>query len=922
MKNSKQYLKLFVLVLIMILSSRLSAQDPNFHIYLSFGQSNMEGQGDIEEQDETVDSRFQVYQAVQCSELRRTKGAWYTAEPPTCRCSTGLSPVDYFGRTMVKVLPDSIKVGIINVSVAGCKIELFDKDGYQDYVSSVTEDWLKNIINAYDGNPYSYLLDLAQQSQQDGVIKGILLHQGESNTGDSQWPAKVKKVYEDLLADLELDAESVPLLVGEVVHSDQGGVCASMNSIIGTLPRTIPNSYVISSSGCPDQSDNLHFNSEGYRILGTRYAVQMLSLLGYDVDEDGNPVNDSNSKWVGTWSTAPYAAGTNTPPSPFLANNTLRQIVRVSIGGDTLRIKFSNITSPTPVTFNSVNIAVSTDPGSSVIDASTIAQLTFNGNPSITMNAYSEVTSDPLAFPLTPGIPLAITIYYGQCETSADMTHHYGSRTDSYILVGDQTASADFTGATTVERWYNLSSIDVLAPDTAASVAVLGNSITDGYGGHGGPNNRWTQFFSDKLLENPATSHVGVLNMGIGGTLVSTSGLARFQSDILEQSGLRWIIVFYGVNDIGGNLSAENVINAFKSMISQAHARNIRIYGATITPFKGHYYYSDSHESVRLEVNEWIRTPGNFDKIIDFDKALRDPADTAKMQDVYTNDYLHPNAAGYQFLGEFVDVDLFLGADTLYEQSATSDNESHYYEPECGVVGSNWEIVNDSQVSNDKYVTVKSGIESLEQAPTDSASTIYIPFEIDTTDYFNVYVRINCPTYDDDSYWAKVDDGEFEMYNGLVTSGWQWIKLNDFDLTEGAHMFTITFREDGARLDKICISNDPTPPAGLGEEAENLCVPTDVETEPASPQKFGLKQNYPNPFNPTTRIDYTIVGDSNVTIIVYDMLGREVSTLLQEPQKAGRHSLTFDAGSLASGIYYYQMIAGNFIDTKKFLLLK
>ncbi len=249
----------------------------------------MEGQGTIEEQDKTVDSRFQVLQAVDCANLRREKDAWYPATPPLARCYTGLSPADYFGRTMVENLPDSIRVGIINVSVAGSKIELFDKDDYQDYVSSVTASWLINIINEYDGNPYQYLLDRAKRAQEDGVIKGFLLHQGESNSGDSRWPSKVKTIYDNLIEDLELDPDSTPLLAGEVVHADQGGVVAGMNSIINRLPDTLPNSYVISSSGCEAAADNLHFNSEGYRELGWRYAETMLSIMGYEAEEPGDP---------------------------------------------------------------------------------------------------------------------------------------------------------------------------------------------------------------------------------------------------------------------------------------------------------------------------------------------------------------------------------------------------------------------------------------------------------------------------------------------------------------------------------------------------------------------------------------------------------------------------------------------------------
>ncbi len=280
MKLKNNLLPIFIFTGILLINFQVIAQNPNFHIYLCFGQSNMEGQGTIEAQDRTVNSRFKVMEAVSCSNLGRTKGKWYTAVPPLCRCWSRLSPADYFGRTMIENLPASISVGVVNVSVAGCKIELYDKVNYQKYTSTITEDWLKNIIAEYNGNPYAHFVEVAKLAQKDGVIKGILLHQGESNTGDSQWPAKVKAIYNNLITDLGMNPDSVPLLAGEVVHADQGGLCASMNTIIGRLPQTLPNSYVISSSKCTDDVDNIHFNSAGYRELGKRYARKMLSLMG------------------------------------------------------------------------------------------------------------------------------------------------------------------------------------------------------------------------------------------------------------------------------------------------------------------------------------------------------------------------------------------------------------------------------------------------------------------------------------------------------------------------------------------------------------------------------------------------------------------------------------------------------------------
>lgn len=273
--------KLYFLLIINLLAINFNgfSQDKNFYIFLSFGQSNMEGNAKFEPQDTVnVDSRFQVMEAVDCPNLGRTKGNWYTAIPPLCRCRTGLTPVDYFGRAMLANLPANVRIGVINVAVGGCKIELFDKDNYESYVAT-TPNWLKNMVKEYDGNPYGRLVEMAKLAQKDGVIKGILLHQGESNTNDTLWTKKVKVVYDNLLKDLHLKAKKVPLIAGETVNADQGGICASMNKIIATLPQTIKNAHVVSSSGCTDAADNLHFNAAGYRELGKRYAEKMLSIL-------------------------------------------------------------------------------------------------------------------------------------------------------------------------------------------------------------------------------------------------------------------------------------------------------------------------------------------------------------------------------------------------------------------------------------------------------------------------------------------------------------------------------------------------------------------------------------------------------------------------------------------------------------------
>lgn len=277
-RNTRRRL-LFMAGLLLFVATSFS-QDKKFYVFLCFGQSNMEGNAKPEAQDTTtVDSRFKVLETVDCPNLGREKGMWYTAIPPLCRCRTGLTPADYFGRTLVAGLPKDVTVGVINVAVGGCKIELFMQDSLQSYVSKAPT-WMLPMIKEYNGNPYARLVEMARLAQKVGVIKGVLLHQGESNTGDTAWPQKVKVVYNNLLNDLHLASNAVPLLAGEVVNADQGGACASMNKIIATLPGTIPNAYVISSAGCPQRGDNLHFTAAGYRTLGKRYGMQMLSLLG------------------------------------------------------------------------------------------------------------------------------------------------------------------------------------------------------------------------------------------------------------------------------------------------------------------------------------------------------------------------------------------------------------------------------------------------------------------------------------------------------------------------------------------------------------------------------------------------------------------------------------------------------------------
>ncbi len=281
------HMKRIIIVAFALLSAlAVRAQDPNFHIYLCFGQSNMEGNARIEQQDlEGVSERFMMMATVDDKERGREKGHWYTAVPPLCRPNTGLTPADYFGRTLVEALPENVRVGVINVAVGGCHIETFLPDSIATYVEKRAPHWMKGMLAAYDNDPYARLVEMAKIAQKDGVIKGILVHQGESNNGDPRWPGQLKKVYDNLLKDLGLQGEVIPLLVGEVVNSDRGGVCELHNSVIARVPSVIPQAHVISSSGCTNAFDLLHFDAAGYRELGKRYANKMLQLMGYEVPQ-------------------------------------------------------------------------------------------------------------------------------------------------------------------------------------------------------------------------------------------------------------------------------------------------------------------------------------------------------------------------------------------------------------------------------------------------------------------------------------------------------------------------------------------------------------------------------------------------------------------------------------------------------------
>lgn len=259
--------------------------DPNFHIYLCFGQSNMEGNAQWEDVDNEVDSRFQMLATTNFDNPKRTMGNWYTANCPIVSPVGKLGPTDYFGRTMVAAMPTNVKIGVVAVAMGGSPIEMFDKDKYeQKLAESPTEWWAQLSKNYYGSNPYGQLIEMGKKAQESGVIKGILLHQGCSNCGNPEWPNMVKKIYNDMLTDLNLNAEDVPLFVGETEYENMGGGCSSHNTVVAKIPSVIPTGHVVSAEGIPGNgTDPWHFSAAGYRTLGKRYAFEALKVMGKDI---------------------------------------------------------------------------------------------------------------------------------------------------------------------------------------------------------------------------------------------------------------------------------------------------------------------------------------------------------------------------------------------------------------------------------------------------------------------------------------------------------------------------------------------------------------------------------------------------------------------------------------------------------------
>ena len=386
----------------------------------------------------------------------------------------------------------------------------------------------------------------------------------------------------------------------------------------------------------------------------------------------------SEHVWVGSWAASqqiPEPA--NAIPREDLRNATLRQVVHLSLGGQIIRVHISNAFGAAPLHIMSVHIARPLSPSSAAIDPATDQGLTFHKTNQSIVPAGAEFISDPIEYAVAPLSNLAISIYFDEPPTGE--TGHPGSRATSYLVHGNFVSAPDLPGARKVDHWYQLSGVDVQASSSGRSIVALGDSITDGHGATINGNDRWTDVLARRLQDASTSQNVAVLNAAIGGNHLLTDGLgpnalARFDRDVLAQASVRYLIVLEGVNDLGalarkGDGSSgghavvvQQILAAYEQIIARGHTHGIKVIGATILPYMGSDYYHPGpiDESDRQSVNTWIRTPGRFDPVIDFERLTHDPVHPDRLLPAFdSGDHLHPSPAGYAAMGEAISLSLF-----------------------------------------------------------------------------------------------------------------------------------------------------------------------------------------------------------------------------------------------------------------------
>jgi lysophospholipase L1-like esterase len=438
--------------------------------------------------------------------------------------------------------------------------------------------------------------------------------------------------------------------------------------------------------------------------------------------------NLARKHWVVTWAASQQLLEPNNALDPEdLHDSTLRQIVHVSAGGTEIRVRLSNRFGNMPLHLAEVHVAKAASPSKDAIMSGSDRGLTFSGSPEVTIPAYADYLSDPVAFPLNPLSDLAISIHID--IPPVEQTGHPGSHATSYVARGDLVSAIDIPRVKTAEHWYFIAGVEVAAQPADETIVALGDSITDGHGTTTNGNDRWTDVLAQRLQTSPTTRHIAVLNQGIGGNRLLTDGigsdaLARFDHDVIAQPGVRYLIVLEGINDIGmltrngeepqseHDSLVHRMIGAYAQMIERAHSSGITVIGGTLLPFAGSDFYHPgaASEADWKAVNDWIRTPGHFDAIIDFDRIMRDPSHPERLLPAFdSGDHLHPSHQGYAAMGNAVPLSLF----ESLSDSSLSESQS---EPLLKIATTSpplFEFLNWDEVPHNREGRVLRGRESL-----------------------------------------------------------------------------------------------------------------------------------------------------------------------------------------------------------------
>ena len=413
-----------------------------------------------------------------------------------------------------------------------------------------------------------------------------------------------------------------------------------------------------------------HHESAAPKKHFSLFITLLTLLLVYNIPKTLAQVSQDHPDWVTTWTTSPSTLPTDETIDDVLENQTVRLIVHTSIGGEALRLRLSNIHGDRSLNIGAVSVA-SQASGAEIIPGSN-RSITFSGQESITIPRWATVLSDPIEMDVPQSGNLAVSLYLPG-NSGFVTTHALSNQTNYVSSTGDHTSKTVLPVAEETSGWPFLTAIDVVARSPTRAIVTLGDSITDGWGSTDSANQRWPNHFAHRLYRDNSIHDYAIVNAGISGNRVTTEEnmafgqnlQARFQRDVLALSNVSHIVLLEGINDIGMSsrtddpIRADQIIAGYQQIITRAHARGIKIIGATLLPYEGAAYYTDSGNDVRMQVNNFIRSGGEFDGVIEFDKVVADPANPNRIRSDYTEDNLHPNDAGYRAMADSIDLGLF-----------------------------------------------------------------------------------------------------------------------------------------------------------------------------------------------------------------------------------------------------------------------